>query len=122
MESGTVTSQFQLNTLAFGDSAGWGEWLIGHYRQHLAYVTVLATRATPIEINIQPILSIDGGETGLRFWLDAHANWHNDIRPYANVTGIDLSQVNFHNQWEFYGWVDLHNQEHAALDQAFGVA
>ena len=117
-----MTTQFEFNTLEYGDAAGWGEWLVGHYRQHLAYVTVLATRATPVLIDIQPILRMEGGDAGLRFWLDAHNNWHNDIRSFANITGIDLTEVNFKNQGEWYSWIDYHNQEHAALDIAFGVA
>lgn len=117
-----MTSQFTLNTLEYGDQAGWGEWLVGHYRQHLQYNTVLATQSTPILIEIFPILTVEGGENGLRFWLDAHQNWHEAVRPLANVTGVDLSLVDFNDQSQFYQWIDLHNQEHAALDQAFGVA
>lgn len=115
-------TQFALNTLAYGDPAGWGEWLVGHYRQHLAYNQVLAARTPAIIIQTWPILTVEGGDSGLRFWLDSHEQWHEAVRPLANVTSIDLSVVDFRKPDEFYQWVDLHNQEHTALDQAFGVA
>lgn len=117
-----VSTEFALNTFAFGDEAGNGEWLVGHYRQHLRYNAVLAAQTPSVQIPVFPIATVDGGAAGRRFWLDAHYNWHQIIRPFANATGIDLSVVNFDDQAQFYSWIDAHNQEHAFLDQAFGVS
>lgn len=116
-----MSTEFALNTLEFGDQAGWGEWLVGHFRQHLRYNLALAIRSPPIIIQEYPILTVEGGQRGLRFWLDSHSSWHDAVRPFANVTGIDLSEVDFSKEGEFYQWIDLHNQEHAAFDQVFGV-
>jgi hypothetical protein len=117
-----MTTQFQPNTLAFGDAAGLGAWLVGHYRQHLAYNDFLAAKSPPVILSPYNILTIEGGKTGRRFWLEDHASWHGQIRPYANVTGIDLASVDMDDEAQFYGWIDLHNQEHAEFDVAFGLA
>ncbi|HEX8838784.1 MAG TPA: hypothetical protein VF748_17710 [Candidatus Acidoferrum sp.] len=117
-----MTSQFQPNTVAYGDAAGLGLWLVGHYRQHLAYNAFLAGQTVPIEIPTYNILTVNGGNIGMRFWLEDHQSWHEDVRPFANVTGIDLSEVDMNNEEQFYSWIDLHNQEHAAIDTAFGLS
>jgi hypothetical protein len=97
-------------------------WLVGHYRQHLRYNAVLAARSPPVIIDEFPILNLGDSKREVRFWLDAHQNWHQLIRPFANVSGIDLAQVDFDNKNQFYLWQDDHNAEHRLLDQAFGVA
>jgi hypothetical protein len=117
-----MPSEFEPTLFAFGDEAGFGQWLDGHYRQHLRYNAALAARSPPVIIANYPILTIDAGQKGLRFWLDAHESWHEQIRPYANVIGIDLSEVDFKNPDDFYQWLDVHNEEHSELDLAFGVA
>jgi hypothetical protein len=116
-----MTSQFQPNTLVFGDRAGLGAWLVGHYRQHLAYNDFLATQSPPILIPPFNILTVEGGSIGQQLWLNDHESWHKLIRPFANVTGVDLSVVNMDDPEQFYAWIDLHNQEHAAEDTAFGL-
>ena len=122
MGADAVTTQFMPNLFSYGDEAGFGQWLVGHYRQHLAYNQVLAAQTAPIVIPVYPILTLTAGKPGVRFWLDSHENWHEAIRPYANVLGIDLSSVDWQNPNEFYQWLDIHNQEHGELDLAFGVA
>lgn len=117
-----MASEFQPSIFAFGDAAGAGQYLVGHFRQHLRYNSVLASKTPPVVIPVFPILSVDGGKIGRRSWLEDHANWHNLLRPLANVTGIDLSTVDMDNEQEFYGWIDSHNLEHQLLDIAFGVA
>jgi hypothetical protein len=116
-----VTSEFSPNLFEFGDIAGNGAWLDGHYRQHLRYNDVLAGQTPPIIINVYPILVVQAGELGRKDWLNSHENWHELVRPFANITSIDLSDVDLSDPNKFYEWMDLHNQEHAALDQAFGV-
>jgi hypothetical protein len=115
-------TQFAANLFTIGDIAGMGLWEDGHYRQHITYVNYLAALTTPVIIPIYNIMDlIDMGDPEkLRFWLDAHNQWHEQVRPYANVTGVDLSSVDFTNASVFYQWMDDHNAEHALIDQAFG--
>lgn len=117
-----VTTQFNPNTFEYGDAAGLGAWLVGHYRQHLVYNQVLAARTPPIILVTYNIFAAEGGHLGTVQWLNDHESWHELLRPLANITGIDLSQVDMTDKNQFYEWIDAHNQEHAALDVVFGVA
>jgi hypothetical protein len=117
-----VTTEFRPNLFEFGDVAGSGQWLVGHFRQHLNYNNVLAARTPAVVLAEFPILTMEGGHSGRRSWLNSHENWHELVRPFANVTGIDLSTVNLDNEQQFYEWLDIHNFEHSLLDLAFGIA
>ena len=116
-----MSTEFALNLFAFGDAAGNGEWLLGHFRNHLQYNAKLAARTPPVLLPEFPILAVEGGKIGRKSWLDSHADWHNLLRPLAGATGIDLSVVDFDNENEFYQWVDAHRAEHQFLDVVFGV-
>lgn len=117
-----MPSEFQANTVLFGDIQGLGLWESGHFRQHLDYNTHLEGRTPPVIISVYPIMDLIGfDEAKLRQWLLQHELWHEQIRPYANVTNIDLSYFNINSAQSFYDWQGLHNAEHAAFDQAFGL-
>ena len=117
-----MTTEFSVNLVAFGDTAGLGLWLDGHYRQHLRYNAVLAAQVPAVIINVYPILNMGTNEREVRLWLDAHETWHELIRPLANVTGINLANIDFDDVTAWYEWQDVHNSEHRLLDTAFGVA
>ncbi len=116
-----LTSEFAPNTFLFGDRAGQGRWEIGHFRQHLRYEAVLAARSPPVIIATQPIMTIGSTDLERRIFLNSHNTEHELLRPYANVTGIDLSAVDLTDEEQFYTWLDDHAEEHALLDVAFGV-
>jgi len=117
-----MSTEFAFNLFQFGDAAGSGEFLVGHFRQHLRYNAVLAARSPAVVIPEFPILNMEAGPIGRRYWLDSHEKWNEKIRPYANVTGINLSEVDLDNETAFYDWLNIHSLEHQELDQAFGVA
>ncbi len=119
-----MTSEFAINQIEYGDTVGMGLWSDGHYRQHLRYNAVLAGRSPPVLLPTFPIFYFpifDGNDTEIRFWLNSHESWHELLRPIANVTGADLSDLDYKNPQYFYEWVDTHNAEHALLDAAFGT-
>jgi hypothetical protein len=116
-----MTSQFQITEVSFGDAPGVGIWLDMHYRQHLMYNDILAALDPPQILPVYDLLVIAGGDAGLRFWLDSHETWHELVRPFANVIGINLADVDFRKPDQFYQWLDLHAQEHADLDLALGA-
>jgi hypothetical protein len=116
-----MATEFALNTFEFGDVAGNGAWLIGHFRNHLQYNAVLAARTPPVLLPEFPIMAVEAGKIGRTSWLNSHQNWHELLRPLANTTGIDLSEVNMDNESEFYQWIDAHNAEHKFFDQFFGI-
>jgi hypothetical protein len=118
-----MSTEFQADVVAFGDIPGIGVWNDGHYRQHLNYNDYLASQTTPIIINIYPILDLVGlDKSKLTDWLEQHELWHEQVRPYANVTDTDLSYFNINDPNSFYNWQQLHDQEHAAIDAAFGLS
>lgn len=118
-----MTTEFLANTVVFGDQPGLGEWEIGHFRQHLRYNGVLAARSPAVVIPVFPIMNLVGmTDQEVFFWLDAHENWHEQIRPFANVTGINLSFFDVRSPDSFYEWQDLHSAEHNLIDRAFGLA
>lgn len=117
-----MATEFKITEFEFGDVAGNGFWLIEHYRNHLQYNAVLAARTPPVLLPEFPILTVEGGKIGRKSWLDSHQNWHELLRPLANITGVDFSDVNLDNESEFTQWMAAHAAEHAFLDQVFGVA
>jgi hypothetical protein len=116
-----MSSEFNPPIFAFGDRAGQGRWEIGHYRQHLRYLAVLSARTPPVIIADQPIITMGSTDLERKIWLQSHEVMHELIRPYANVTGIDLALVDLNDPEEWYVWADTHANEHALLDSAFGV-
>lgn len=116
-----MASEFQPTTFIFGDRAGQGLWEIGHYRQHVRYVTTLAGQSVPILIADHPLMTMGKNDFERRIWLQDHANVHVILRSYANVTGVDLAAVDFNDPDQFTVWLDAHATEHSLIDQAFGI-
>jgi len=118
-------TEFAINVVAYGDNAGLGAWLDGHYRQHLKYNSILAGKTPAVVLPEFPILywPVFGGGSynEIKTWLDFHENWHEQLRPQANVTGSNLSDLEWTNPQYWYDWIDYHNAEHALLDKAFGA-
>jgi hypothetical protein len=114
-------TEFVPSIFLYGDRAGQGRWEIGHYRQHVTYVTHLATRANPVLIPDHPLMVIGTTDLERRVWLEDHAATHGALRELANVSGIDLSEVDFENPEEFNVWLDSHSLEHSLIDAAFGL-
>jgi len=65
-----MTTEFQPNIVAYGDVAGFGQWLAGHFRQHLNYNNHLANTVNVRSITltaggtgytVAPAVSITGG-------------------------------------------------------------
>jgi hypothetical protein len=88
----------------------------------LHYLAYLAGLSPPVIIADQPIITMGNTDLERRIFLNSHQIMHELIRPYANVTGIDLALVDLKKEEEFYIWLDVHAEEHALIDQAFGLA
>jgi hypothetical protein len=116
-----MPSEFNPTVFLPGDRAGQGRWEVGHYRQHIKYVTHLAGLATPILIADHPLMTIGENDLQRRLWLEDHQATHEILRTYADVTGIDLSAVDFDDPHEVTIWLDTHATEHSLIDQAFGL-
>lgn len=121
MGVGTMSTEFAPPIYLFGDRAGQGRWEIGHYRQHLRYQTLLAQQTTPFIIPDHPLILMGKTDLERKIWLNDHQNVHNILRARANVSGVDLSQVNFNDPHDFLTWLDAHAVEHSLIDLAFGL-
>jgi hypothetical protein len=116
-----MATEFDPSIFSLGDRAGQGRWEVGHYRQHLHYLTKLAGLSPAIIIADHPILRMGVSDVQRKLWLADHANVHNILRQYTNVSGIDLSAVDINDPNEFQVWLDSHATEHQLIDQALGL-
>ena len=114
-------TEFNPTIFLAGDRAGQGRWEVGHYRQHLNYLNHLAQLLTPVLLPDHPLLTMGRTKLERRVWLEDHQEVHSTLRIYANVTGIDLSAVDFDDPEQFSVWLDDHALEHSLIDAAFGL-
>jgi hypothetical protein len=118
-----MSSEFNPNFFAFGDRSGQGQWEIGHYRQHLRYLDVLGAQTPPsTAVPDFDISSMGASKEERRGWLQDHFTIHAALRNLTNVTGVDLTALNFDNEQAFDQWLSDHATEHQQLDTAFGLA
>lgn len=118
-----MTTEFQANEVVWGDVPGFGAWQIGHARQHLRYLSVIANFASPIILPDVPLFRVGENKEEVQTWLNTHYfEVHVQLRNITGITGVDFSVVDFTKPDSFYDFVELHNSEHALLDIAFGVA
>lgn len=118
-----MTTEFQANQVVYGDAAGFGAWQVGHARQHLRYLGVLARKTPPVILPDVPLFSIGAGPDQIATWFRTHYfDVHVHLREQTHITGPDFSIVDLSNEKFFYDFIGEHNNEHALLDIAFGVA
>lgn len=113
--------QFQPDQVAFHDMAGYGAWDIGHGREHLQFVQVLAQRTPAVQIPAFDMLAFLVAGNARKSILETHAEVHDLLRGATGVQGIDLSEVDFDQQDAFYDWLGYHATEHAQIRQALGI-
>jgi hypothetical protein len=113
--------QFAPDLANFNDLAGYGAYDIGHAREHLQFVQVLAQQTPAILIPNFDFLQFLTAGQARRGVLDTHQNAHALLRQVTGVQGVDLSQVDLDKQDEFYDWLGTHQTEHAQIRQALGI-
>ena len=114
--------QFQPDQVAFQDSPGYGGWDIGHAREHIQFVQVLAGQNPTIPINDYNMLSFLTAGSARQSILQTHSDVHNQLRAALGITGVDLSVANFDDQGSFYDWLGYHATEHAQIRQILGLS
>jgi hypothetical protein len=105
----------------FGDIPGYGQWDIGHAREHIQFVQVLAQQNPAIVIADFNFLSFLTSGQGQRDVLNSHQNAHALLRQITGVQGIDLSQVDLTKPDDFNNWISYHSEEHAVIRQILGI-
>lgn len=116
-----MTLNFQPDTCLPKDPAGWGRWLSGHYYEHIVLRQKCAALASPVNVPDYDIFGWNDDPQFVQQWLVSHESIHNQIRFATNVTGTDLSLVDFSKDEEFLDWQDLHAQEHLTFRQILGI-
>jgi hypothetical protein len=116
-----MTVNFQPDACMPKDPAGWGRYLTGHYYEHIVLAQKCAALAKPVIVPNFDVLSWKDEPQFVQQWLVNHEAMHVQIRAATNVTGIDLSLVDFSQDQEFLGWQDDHSQEHLTFRQILGI-
>lgn len=106
----------------FGDQPAFAQYRQEHWYEHVQFVQIAQKHApTPISVPDYDLTSWQNTTDFARIWLDTHENVHAILRGITGVSGVNLADVNFGNEAEFYQWIDAHRNEHVALRQAFGI-
>lgn len=113
--------QFQPDQVTFHDIPGYGAWDVGHGREHLQFVQVLALQIPTVQIPAFDMLSFLNAGNSRKSILQTHAQVHEIIRGVTGVQGVDLSEVNFDDRDAFYDWLGTHATEHANIRAALGI-
>jgi len=109
-------------TARAGDEAGFAQYRQEHWYEHRQFVAIGQANHPVILIPDYDLTTWqDGNQAFTTSWLTTHESVHEALRYYTGVTGINLADVNFAKEDEFYEWIDAHRQEHAALRKAFGI-
>lgn len=53
--------------------------------------------------------------------LELHQQYHNDMNEKLNISGVDLSEVDFKNEEQVRSWVYLHYEEHRNARKQLGI-
>lgn len=113
--------QFSPDQVGFKDMPGYGAWDMGHYREHLQFVQVLAQQTPPILIPDFDLMTFLTGGPVRTSIVQSHAQAHNLLRGALGITGVDLSVVNMDDEGSFYDWLGTHATEHAQIRQNLGI-
>lgn len=109
------------DTFLFGDQAAFGLYRQEHWLEHIQFVQIGQAQATPILIPDYDFTSWSDDRGFVRNWLVTHESLHETLRGITGVSGVNLADVDFSKEAEFYTWLDAHRTEHAALRAAFGI-
>jgi hypothetical protein len=112
---------FSPDQCSFGDLTGYGAWDIGHMREHLQFVQVLAQRVPPIVLPDFDFLSFLTAGKARHSILETHGQAHTLLTDALGITGTELSVVNLDDQGDFYSWLGYHSTEHAQIRQKLGI-
>lgn len=74
----------------------------------------LGVSLVPYILDPIPLFDTDG-------WLARHQQAHDDFNGVLNISGADLSTVDFKNREELEAWILLHEQEHLLANQILGI-
>jgi hypothetical protein len=113
--------QFQPDTVTFKDGAGYGAWDIGHGREHIQFVQVLAQQVPAILIPDFDLLALLTAGQSRKSMVESHNDAHVLINQALGITSIDFTQVNLDDENDFSNWLGYHSSTHAQIRQILGL-
>jgi hypothetical protein len=112
---------FQPDQVTFQDLPGYGAWDIGHAREHMQFVQVLAKQTPAVLIPDFDFLQFLTAGQARKSIVQSHAQSHSILRGALGITGTDLSVLDLEGQDDFYSWLGYHASEHAQMRQVLGI-
>ena len=113
--------QFSPDQVTFQDGPGLGMWDDNHHREHQQFVQVLAGQTPPILLANYDFLQMLTGGTARKSIYETHSQAHDFLRQATGVSGVDYSDFDLNNEYDFYNFTGYHATEHAAIRQVLGI-
>ena len=113
--------QFSPDIVTFHDVAGYGAWDIGHAREHLQFVQVLAQQTPAVSIPDFDFLTFLTAGPAANSILQTHQQAHALLNSILGITSIDLSEVDLTKENDFDNWIGYHQSAHQAIRQQLGI-
>lgn len=112
---------FQPDVCLPKDPSGFGQWLTGHYREHLQLATRCLSLSTPFSVPAYDIFSWNDDPEKVQQWLVSHELIHQVLREACGITGTDLSLADFTDEEQFAEWQQDNATEHQQFRQVLGI-
>jgi hypothetical protein len=105
---------------SYDDQESWDGFLLINAMAHDNYTAIMERLGRP------PLgyAIADLGDTkeAAFDWLQTHYLLHIHLAAALNLPSIpDLSDVEFHDEDQFLGWLQMHEQQHQLIDAALGT-
>lgn len=112
---------FSPDQVAFGDVAGYGQWLNLHWNEHQQFIGIGLAHTPVVQFVAYDILSWGEDPGMVQAWKEAHMAMHYSLRRFTAVDGFDYRDFDLGQPEDFYNFLQYHAVEHAQLRQVFGV-
>lgn len=113
--------QFQPDQATFRDAIGYAQFDIGHAREHIQFVQVLAAKTPAVLLPDWDMLQfLAAGKTRSQA-IQTHQSVHALLNSTLGLTSVDFSTFNYDDENDFYNFLGYHSQAHAQIRQALGI-
>lgn len=107
-----------LNSVLWGDTEGLQTFLLENAMQHQLFKRTLSAQ----NMKVPSFNLFDVQVENIDDWLLPHQDEHQVFASYLGLSNpINLLDMNWNNEDQFYDWVSDHYQIHASIATALGV-
>lgn len=98
----------------------WRDFLLMNGLSHTNYNTSLELLG--VLPATYPLLDIGDTQDANNDWLQTHYLVHKNIAAVLGLSEIpDLSDVELHDEGQFFNWLQLHQQQHQLINSVLGL-